>query len=187
MELTGDASCPWTTRDTEVLWLSRDPDTWVRFDAEGIAHVRDNKEDERFAWKNVLDLKIQVPYSTMSQWRAIAGFNLVSPVYGEHSARDVEIFFRSGYREVTWNLGRTGRYPWQLDFLLDDLLRLLDRGRNFAALARPGLLDRLVRDVMPKLPRRARLLMYVDLLGLDRFVGGHGVCDRDLRQLVTAE
>jgi hypothetical protein len=74
-----------------------------------------------------------------------------------------------------------------LDFLLDDLLLLLDRGRDFAALARPGLLDRLVSDVMPRLPRRARLLMYVDLFGLDRFVGGHGVCDRELRQLVMAE
>jgi len=70
---------------------------------------------------------------------------------------------------------------------LDDLLLLLDREKNFAALARPGLLDRLVRDVMPRLPRRARLLMYLDLFGLDRFVGGHGVCDPDLRQLVTAE
>jgi hypothetical protein len=74
-----------------------------------------------------------------------------------------------------------------LDFLLGDLLRLLDGGRNFAALARPGLLDQLVSDVMPRLPRRARVLMYVDLLGLDRFVGGHGVCDRELRQLVMLE
>jgi len=98
---TGDAFRPWTTRGTEVLWLSRDPGTWVRFDAEGIAHVHDNREDERFAWSSVLDLKIRVPYSTLSQWRAIDGFNLVSPVYSEHSTRDVEIFFRSGYREVT--------------------------------------------------------------------------------------
>jgi hypothetical protein len=40
----------------------------------------------------------------------------------------------------------------------------------------------LVSDVLPKLPRRARLLTYVDLLGLDRFVGGRGVCDRELRR-----
>ena len=150
---------------------SRDPGTWVRFDAKGLAHTRDNREDELFAWSDVRDLEIRVPYSTMSQWRAIDGFNLVSPKYGQHSTWYVGIFFRSGYREVAWNLGRSGRYPWQLDFLLDDLLQLLDHGRNFAALARPGLLDRLVSDVMPTLPRRARLLMYVDLLGLDRFVG----------------
>lgn len=186
IELSGDPSRPWTTRGAEVLWLTQDPGNWVRFDVEGLAQVLGDSETERFGWSDVRDLKIRVPYSTTLQWRTIAGFNLVSPTYGQHSSCDVEIFFRSGYREVAWNLGRAGRYPWQLDFLLDDLLRLLERSHSFAALARPGLLDRLVSDVMPRLPRRARLLMYIDLFGLDRFVGGHGACDRELRQLVVA-
>jgi hypothetical protein len=54
-------------------------------------------------------------------------------------------------------------------------------------LARPGLLDRLVSDVIARMPRRVRLLIYVDLFGLDHFVGGHGVRDRERRQLVLAE
>lgn len=96
--------------------------------------------------------------------------------------------FTSGYRTIDTNLGpRQNRYPWQLQFLLEDLLRILERGRDYSPLARPAVLDRLSTEVQSRVRQQAGLLMYTDLFGLDRRLGGHGAYDQDLRDLLVVQ
>lgn len=153
-------------------------------DLDGLALAKDSVELERFPWSRVLDLRIRTPYASMAQWRAAELFNLVSPVYGEHSSRFVEFSFRSGSREVEWELATDDRYSWKLDFVLEDLIELLAREHSLEALGRPGVLDAVAKDVVPGVPATARWLKYVDFFGADKWLGGHGAYDAQLRRAV---
>ena len=153
-------------------------------DLDGLAFEKDSVEVERFPWSRVLDLRIRSPYAGKAQWRVAALFNLVSPVYGEHSSRCIEFSFRSGPREVDWELATHDRYSWKLDFVLEDLLELLARERSLEALGRPGVLDAVAKGVVPHVPAKARWLKYVDFFGADKWLGGHGAYDAQLRRAV---
>ena len=182
--LEKDPGPPWTVTRGVPTWPSCRENVEVRFARNGIELVKLGLP-ELFRWETVRDLTIRVPYSSQFAWQAQDAFNLVSPIYGMHSPWNVELSFTSGYRTIETNLGRPTRYPWQLQFLLEDLLHLLDRKRDYSPLARPAVLEGLRTEVQPKVRQQARLLMYVDLLGLDRHLGGHGAYDRDLRDLLV--
>jgi len=181
------AVLPWRTTATEVVWPSADESISVTFDSAGMCRVRRSDERERVErvqWSSVLDLTLRVPYASTTSVRSIEVWNMISPKYGEHSSDGVEISFRSGYREILWDLGRTVQCSWRLEFLLTDLLYFLNDQRLIHVLGEPGFLDDFAK-LLPMVPRRARSMMYIDLFGLDRFVGGHGSLDSEIRTLTA--
>lgn len=54
-------------------------------------------------------------------------------------------------------------FNWRIQFILDDLMRLLER--DYSPLGVPGVLDEAVETVAPRIHRHSRLLLYTDLLG----------------------
>lgn len=166
-----------------MLWSSSDLRTEVVFDRAGIARLRDGGIIAQHPWGRVRNLEIKVPYASPGAVKAVSAWNLVSPKFAVFSAAAVEFSFTARFEVVRWSLAPHTTYDWRLQFILDDVLRLLRD--DFSWLGTPGLLDDVVGRVAPRLRSHARLLLYTDLFGLDRFVGGHGAFDRDIRSLLS--
>lgn len=173
---------PWETRSDSVLWSSADLRTQVVFDEAGLKESQDGAIVADHPWDQVRNLVIKVPYTSRRTVTAMTGWNTVSPKAGSFSAAEVEIHFTARFDVVRWTLAPDMTFDWRLQFILDDLARLLDP--DFSPLGSPGFLDHVVRRVAPRLRPHARLLMYTDLLGLDRFLGGHTAYDSDIRAAV---
>ena len=178
---------PWITADQRVSWFGADCQTEVRFDPDGISRIQRGEELDRFPWAQVADLEIKVPYAPPWLWRLGVVGNLISPKSFEYSSDTVSIAFGSRFQSICWDLGPHERYSWRLQFVLDDLVSVLTKAGSLAALGHPEVLNGAVDRVMPRIKHHARALLYVDLLGLDRFVGGHGAFDADLLRLADSE
>lgn len=169
---------PWESRSESVLWSSADLQTQVAFDAVGIKGWQDGAMVADQPWGRVRDLSIQVPYSSHRTVVALTVWDMISPKPASFSAGEIEISFAARFELVRWTLAPPTTYDWRLQFILDDLTRLLNP--DFSPLGSPGLLDDAVRRVAPRMRPHARLFMSTDLFGLDRFVGGHTAYDSDL-------
>lgn len=180
--LTDAATLPWETRADSVLWSSKDSPLRVVFDAAGIKGWQDGAMFAEHPWGRVRDLALRVPYSSRRTVAALSVWDLISPKPVEFSSTEVGISFTAGFDVVQWTLVTEERYDWRLQFILDDLTRLLEQ--DFSPLARPGLLDDVVRRVATHIRPYSRLLLYTDLLGLDRYLGGHTAYDSAIRALL---
>lgn len=165
-----------------MLWSSTDLRTQVAFDVAGIKGWQDGAIFADHPWGPVRDLNIRIPYSSRRMVTAMSVWDVLSPVPAMFSSAEVEISFTARFKVVRWTLATATTYNWRLQFILDDLRRLLDP--DFSPLGSPGLLDDAVRRVAPQMRRHARLLIYTDLFGLDRFLGGHTAYDCDLRAVL---
>jgi len=175
---------PWRATADGVLWRSADGVTSVVFDDAGVTHTSAGGAPERIPWSQVTGVALLLPTATTSGYRVSAVLSRVGPVPFEHAPREVAIIVSTARREHAWDLGRRGRYSWRLAFALGELADLLAKTGQLSQLARPDLLDRVADEVVPQVPRRARMLVRADLLGLDRRLGGHGAYDRQLAALV---
>ncbi len=109
---------------------------------------------------------------------------MISPMPFMSSSEGIEIRFAAGYEMVDWRLEPSGKVDWRIQFVLDDLISLLRD--DFSPLGVARVLDTAAATVAVRIPRHARLLLYTDFLGLDRFVGGHRAFDRQLRSVIAA-
>ena len=173
---------PWETRTDSVVWSSADLRNLVAFTRTGIEGWRDGAKVGDHPWERVSDLHVKVPYSSRRTVSALTVLDMLSPRSSEFSAGEVEIAFSARFDVVRWTLVPHETYHWRLQFVLDDLIRVL--APDFSPLGVPGLLDDVVGRVWPQLRPHSRLLLYTDLLGLDRFLGGHGAHDAEVRAIV---
>jgi hypothetical protein len=159
----------------------------VIFSQSGVTHHADGG-NEQFAWSSIKEFNIELPTATLWGGRALSVFDMIGPKPVDMSPEEITVAFTAGYRVVEWNLGRTRYYSWRAGFVLMQLMALLERKARFPLVAVPGLIDAVLDDVIPRVPKHARLLVRTDLPGLNRHIGGHGAYDGAIdRVLATLE
>lgn len=183
--LKSGLAVPWVTADGVVSWQSAGLPVHVCFDGAGISRWEQGHQVAEYPWSRVRDLEIEVPYSSRRTVLVLTVLSMISPKPFMFSSEGIEIRFAAGYEKVDWTLAPSGKFDWRIQFVLDDLMPLL--GDDFSPLGVAGVLDKAAETVAPRIHRHARLLLYTDLLGLDRFVGGHTAFDSQLRAVIAGE
>jgi hypothetical protein len=166
-----------------VDWQVARRDCSLRFDRAGVHWVGPDGPIE-VPWTQVIDADIELPTSTLRQWHAIDLVNILWTTMG--APRTIQIGFALRRSGLDVDLGRPGRYRWQLQVVLDDLLHVLRVNQDFSALGRPEVMQE-VQRLSTGVPAAARAFMYTDLLGLERYVGGRGAYRKALRAMVASE
>jgi hypothetical protein len=136
------------------------------------------------AWADVIDVGIRLPTSTLAQRRAVDLANWWLGTMG--APRTIEVSISLKRRNHALDLGRTSRYRWQLQVVLNDLLDVLQSSGDFSALGRPEVM-REVERLSHRVPGVARLFMYTDLLGLERFLGARGAYRSQLERIIVRQ
>lgn len=139
--------------------------------------VRGGGDAVLLLWDEILSVSVRLPYASRWSSRVLEGFNVISPKYGEHSPQRPTISVSTKTQDHRIELEGGDRYSWRLAFLLDDFLRFLSQRRRISALANPAVMECL-HALVGEVPSVARALLYVDLFGLERFLGGRGAYDR---------
>lgn len=164
-------------------WRLGTADEAVGFDSEGMRVVATQEVASRtIGWKDLSAVSVSIGWHS----RARDAFEVISPKPTPglaHSGR-IEVVANTPSGDLVLDVPMTGPCSWQVQFVLDDLLRLL--ARRLSLLGVPGLVDSAVAQVAAQVKARSRVLMNTDLLGLDRFVGGHGAYDGALRAVVAS-
>jgi hypothetical protein len=167
-----------------VTWSDRDDLLEIVMDHWRLGLSRAGDVVESFSWREVRDLSIRIPYLSPPARRVVDVIQSLGPG-APVPARGIEVAFRAGVKERSWELAAGGVYSWRIQYVLADTLNLMTRDQHYGRLGNPGVLDRLVDEVAPRLGTSARLLMGVDFFGAERWIGGPGAHDGELRRLLA--
>jgi hypothetical protein len=145
---------PWVTNSERVLWSSADSRTQVTFDGGGIKAFQNGARVADQPWSRVTDLDIRVPYSSRHMVTALRVWDMVSPKPASFSAAQGRISLAAGFDVLRWAFVPRMTFDWRIQFILDDLLRLL--APDFSPLGSPGPAGRCGgRSGTPDWPSRA--------------------------------
>jgi hypothetical protein len=186
MAVREDRPVPWRQVADGVVFAGDDGITALKFTRSGVLLVL-NQSTERVPWGEVLRLQIRIPYTSTAIYRLLDWLNIIAPVYAQHSSWGVEITAMLRRRDAEWDLGRPGRYSWRLQLVLDDLFDLVSEQKTFEVLADPRLWDWVRTHLVGSVPVWARALLYVELFGLQRYIGGHGAYRRQIAAHLNLE
>lgn len=173
---------PWSVHDGVLTWESGPKSDRLEFSVSGVRLSGPGRRDRTLRWDQVTRVEVRLPIWGKS----------VSAIYwvakGLHPNAyglppwSVEVDLDTVPALHALNLGRPRHYPWRVQLILDEVIDLLKESGDYSVLGRLGFLDRVVREVVPSTPRRARVLREWDLFGVERRIGGY----RAVRQQIAA-
>lgn len=163
-------------------WRLGTSDNWAAFDTEGIHVLASPGGTQDIRWRDVLGLTISIGRHSKARdlWEIVTP----RPTSGLAFSGTIELGLQLSRRDLDLTLPMTGPCSWQVAFVLQDLLGTL-KGERLHLTGRPGLVDGVVNEVAGRVRPWSRLLIDADLLGLDRFVGGHGAYHRAIETAVA--
>lgn len=177
---------PWARSEDGVVFAGDGGISAVEFTRSGVLLVL-NGSTETVPWAEFLRLQIRIPYTSAAIYHVLDALNIISPVHSQRSSWGVEVTATLTQRDAQWDLGRPGRYPWRLQLVLDDLLDVVTERNQFEVLADHGLWEWVRTELVGSVPVWARTLMYVDLFGLQRYLGGHGAYHKRIAAYLDSE
>lgn len=174
-----DAVLPWRDGPDGVTFLHADGSAVCALNRAGVTIG-----DKQWPWPEVLDLTVTLPTSSRRGHRANAILSGVGPRFYDHSPPEETVSLDAARWPAEVTLGRHRQYSWREAFVLAEFTSFLPTRKALHALATPGLLTQVMRTVPNTVPARARPLVRVDLLGLDRRLGGHRAYDSEFMRLL---
>ena len=174
---------PWISTPDGISWETT-TERRVLMTAAGIRTIGGDGFGQSFAWSRIEDLRIRLPYSRLTTWYVTATLSVAGPKPFLHSTRDVEFEFGYGAPIIRWNLGRPRCYSWRLDFVLEQLLDVLNQSDRLHLLGQTRTwlaVERIAYTV----PGRSARLRYADFGPLNRMLGGPSSLDRALESAVA--
>lgn len=154
-------------------WRLGTATTWAAFEADGLHLPSRSGLPEHSPWSDLLGVDVRIGRYSRGRdlWEVVSP----TPTPNLPISHTLELRVQLSRRDLSVELPMTGPCSWQVAFVLQDVLAALRRQR-LHLLGRPGLVDGVVRDVAGRVRPWSRLLIDVDLFGLDRHIGGHGAC-----------
>jgi hypothetical protein len=134
------------------------------------------------SWAEVWNLSIGLPTSPLWGFHTLRVLSILRPF--DYSPREVEVGVEARLGWVQWPIGRDRPFSWRLAFILDEVTELLARRKQLHLHGRPGFLDQVSSDLVPRVPAHARLMVRTDTPGLNRKLAGHGAYDERIGELV---
>jgi hypothetical protein len=151
-------------------WRLGQPGNCLAFDTAGL-HVRSRGGEQDVPWADVLGLTISFGRHSAGRdlWEVISPQPTPNLALSGTVAVDVQL----RRRDLDVAVPMTRACSWRVAFVVEEVLQTLKTER-LRKIGQPGLVDGVVREVVPQVRLHTRLLMNTDLLGLDRLLGGHG-------------